>query len=124
VVVLRFRTYGIPICSGDILIEAVWLNGEVCSGDISDCVLSGIPMQETKAIRVYPNPACESFSLDLDEPSQVKLTGPDGRVVWNLRIAEPGDDRKFPLSGLPSGIYVVEVRTPQCTRFEKLLVVH
>jgi hypothetical protein len=59
------------------------------------------------AIRIYPNPATESFRIDgLTASVQVAVTDVNGRPVFRKTVAE---NEPIAIGHLPQGIYVVNV---------------
>jgi hypothetical protein len=71
---------------------------------------SGIPAVSLQAVRVFPNPATDVITVEMDpapEPAQFKLMDPSGKFVA-ARIVTGGQAR-ISLAGLQSGIYLYTV---------------
>jgi hypothetical protein len=71
---------------------------------------------------LYPNPAQNTFSLQIDENKdlyQVTIYSLDGKKLWhkeNIQANDPVD-----VSGLEQGMYIIEIQTPQETVTKRLL---
>ncbi|MEO0473696.1 MAG: T9SS type A sorting domain-containing protein [Bacteroidota bacterium] len=74
-------------------------------------------------IRVYPNPASESFSVDItgggSYPVRIELLDLRGKTVYQSTATLPF---KFSTAGIPAGIYVVQVRMQNRVFLQKLFI--
>lgn len=73
------------------------------------------------SISIYPQPASDEFFIRFDGPiSSLKLTDVLGREVFVNRNA----DKRYDISGLANGCYVIQLRSGANTYIQKLLVQH
>jgi hypothetical protein len=63
-------------------------------------------------LKLYPNPATDNLTLEVENPSHPELTVLNvlGQPVWKMRYSE-GNRHQIPVSGLPSGVYRLQVTT-------------
>jgi hypothetical protein len=61
-------------------------------------------------LKLYPNPATDNLTLEVENPSHPQLTVLNvlGQPVWKMRCSE-GNRHQIPVSGLPSGVYRLQV---------------
>ena len=55
------------------------------------------------APRLVPNPSCDRFRLEADGPCSLRVSDMEGRVVYERRAVQPGEEVRH---GLPTGTYV------------------
>lgn len=71
---------------------------------------SSLPGLPAGTVQVYPNPACHQLVVLLDGAAQVQLFALQGQQVLRTQ----GEKRvELELISLPSGMYILEVRSPQ-----------
>lgn len=79
-------------------------------------------------VAVYPNPAHGTFNVSFtaksNEAITLELIGFDGRVVWqNQTVTQTGTNAiSVPNLNLPSGIYMVRIKTPVGDIGRKLMI--
>ncbi len=79
-------------------------------------------------LSVYPNPAKGAFTVGFtaqrNEAVSLELISFDGQVVWQsaAQIRQGPNSIKVDRAGLPSGIYLVRLRTPEGDLSRKLVV--
>ncbi|HOY96030.1 MAG TPA: T9SS type A sorting domain-containing protein [Catalimonadaceae bacterium] len=63
-------------------------------------------------LKLYPNPATDNLTLEVENQSHPELTVLNvlGQPVWKMRCTE-GNRHQIPVSGLPSGVYSLQVTT-------------
>jgi hypothetical protein len=63
-------------------------------------------------VNIYPNPAREQFTVELDKPSNIKVINALGQTVINIDV-----DGKSIIntSTLPAGIYIIRVEGYKAT---------
>lgn len=85
------------------------LEGSPCDSLIS----SSIQDLDLGQLNIHPNPATDYLVVELSERVQgeveVTLTSQHGVKV--LRVAISGDEERIDVSGIPSGVYVLTIRT-------------
>lgn len=87
--------------------------------------LSGVPTQEPPqqvSVAVAPNPARDVASVQVTgaEPKRAVLFDVLGNMVWESSVASPGFDVR--LSGLPAGLYALQIDTDRGRVARKLVV--
>ena len=65
----------------------------------------------SRNMEIWPNPFVEQIRIRIHESGvqPVRLYDLDGRIAWSARVPLPGEISLPP--GLPSGIYILEIRT-------------
>lgn len=111
----------------------IWQRMEFCSIFLSNTKwfsIAGIaaidPLLSAQQFRFFPNPACGSVTLafqDLHGTAQVRLLDMNGHILRS-EVLHPhqGTSFSFDLSGIPAGMYLVQVLSPHFTTIQKLLV--
>lgn len=80
----------------------------------------GIGHASRKAIALYPNPASEKFYIrNLEETARITIYDLSGRIVFEKNIQE---EEAIPVSGLNTGMYIVEIHTGTKKVNERLVV--
>jgi len=78
---------------------------------------TGIAASRAEAIAVYPNPATDIIRFNSPEKAELTLSGADGKVVYRAQVAgEVGTD----ISGLAAGVYLLELRTANGVRTQRI----
>jgi hypothetical protein len=92
-------------------------------------VISGIGNHALNNFSVYPNPARSSFTLDLSLPesshAEITLISPAGKIfniLSNTRLAAGTHELHVSGSDIPSGIYIISVKTNCCAGFSRIAV--
>jgi hypothetical protein len=81
--------------------------------------LEAITVSDVK-LALYPNPAVESFRIDIDVPvKDVRIYNMAGAQV--KAVSEP-ENNVVNVNGLGSGVYMVTVATANATQTAKLIV--
>lgn len=79
----------------------------------------------TQTIRVYPNPAKEFVTINLneftDKVNSISLINIQGQQISSTQIAEEKSIR-LALHGLPYGVYFIQIDTEQGVLTKKLVV--
>lgn len=75
-----------------------------------------------RAVKIYPNPANNQFTLQTDVPLE-KLTIYDlsGRMVNNVDLSEMKNEMTVNISSLVSGIYIVRIESDQGSIVKNLM---
>jgi hypothetical protein len=81
---------------------------------------------QTSTMQAYPNPSKGSFSLHLASTSArtatVVLRDVTGRVVLERTQPYNGQDLSVDATSLKSGIYMVQVTTPEAVQVSRVVV--
>jgi len=77
-----------------------------------------VKLQTDAEVKIYPNPAVESFTIDAADFDQVKVVDLSGRTVYSS-LLETG---QLKVSSLSSGAYVVILSSPEQTISKKLVI--
>lgn len=67
-----------------------------------------IPSKATNFIRIYPNPVNDILYIQAAEPVSVLLTDIAGRKLMELQHT-----RQLPMTGLPAGVYMLQVKNKE-----------
>ncbi len=90
-----------------------------------DAMVSTEEAAPANSLRLFPNPAREELNLQFERPVSgpvtLRLLSLQGREVRQQRFDESGSMR-LNLSGLPAGIYLVQVQTAKVMFTEKVMV--
>jgi len=54
-------------------------------------------------IHIYPNPADEELTIEINEPSEITITDMNGQIVWNTHASQLVSS--YEISMLPAGVY-------------------
>jgi hypothetical protein len=92
---------------------------EIAKYEFQSVLVLSSPELTQGTISIFPNPAIDSFSLQL--PSHQSLTG----NILNLsgQVVLPITSTKMDVSGLKKGIYVVEIIVDGVKYVERLIVI-
>ena len=87
----------------------------------------GVEELETEQfIKVYPNPAKNFVTIDLegftDKITQINMLNSQGQQVLSVIIADNEKKMFLPISGLPVGIYVLQLKTSSGIKTKKIVV--
>lgn len=93
----------------------------ICRVDSQILDTREIPV-ENRDMKLYPNPAASSFTVEFDQPmDEIRIFDVNGNTV---RVIESHRKTKERIStaGLPSGTYIVQMRASDTIRYKKLLI--
>ncbi len=74
-----------------------------------------------KSFSIYPNPASDKVTLNVEEDVTVNLYKSTGEQVETVQL---GADKQIDVSRLCSGIYILEAKTAQGSVRQKLIIQH
>ena len=100
-----------------------YTDGNGCSASASETILvdacAVLSEQENDGLRVYPNPANESFVISFEATiDRVCLTDLSGRTIKTY-----GENlQEYDVKDTPSGMYVLEIRSNKKIRTTRLLI--
>jgi len=106
----------------------------VCDGAVAfvesdDRSSSNDILKETFGFNLYPNPAADILQLriqDIDvRKSIIRLSRIDGSLISSKPLTNYGSGKNFtiPLSSVPTGLYILEVHSPEGNISEKITIV-
>ncbi|MDR6966189.1 hypothetical protein J2X31_000182 [Flavobacterium arsenatis] len=72
------------------------------------------------SIKIYPNPASDYFTIQLDEQAKVAVYDISGRIILEKNIAST---EKINTSSLTSGVYIVQVLFAQGKKIAERLII-
>lgn len=90
-------------------------NGIDCGTPDLTVSVSEIPIQPQ--IRIYPNPAGDFFSLDMEIQAAIQIFNLSGKQMDIKKI----NNKQFDCSNYPPGIYILQIRTDKGKHFRKLV---
>lgn len=102
------------------------LNGDNFVGLPYDCDMELTAIQEnnTSSISIFPNPANTEFTVKVDNQQglNVQLYNLTGQQVCSYSVA--GNQLTIPRSGLPGGVYIVQIQAGHSVIRHKVLLVN
>jgi hypothetical protein len=82
--------------------------------------LTGIPeINKNDDILVYPNPANSYFTVETTQQATIEIFNMQGQLIKTL--ATTGNKTNLDVSALPSGVYVVEVKSEKVYKVGKFV---
>jgi Secretion system C-terminal sorting domain len=110
------------------LLKNWWVN-ELDKGCFS--LITATPdaqVAEVLGMQVYPNPNAGSFVLRLEQPSRhaigVAMLNLQGQQVWQGSLPAGGRTLQVETDGLPSGLYLLQVRDGGLQSMHKVVIAH
>lgn len=124
-VMLRFEMiYGI-ICPGDIYDVEAYINGNVCSFQFNDCIVSN--QSETlnllNNVKVYPNPVVSLLYLEVPQDSRIRISDMHGQTLIHTVSNNQNEKLEIDLEHFASGIYLLSI-TENLTTINKKIIVY
>ncbi|HRI40927.1 MAG TPA: T9SS type A sorting domain-containing protein, partial [Bacteroidia bacterium] len=114
----------LPVVNGDYHVIATdSLGCEAISADFNFILTSVIGQSSAGSIRVYPNPAEQTVTIDLGQSSggfSLRVLDMTGRVC--LQVMQEGSKAEVDLRGLVTGTYSVEIVAGGMHAVKRLLV--
>ncbi len=121
---VRFSVQNKPLCSPDLNTVIAYLNGDVCSVKIVECVTTGIPspVPGEPQVIVFSNHSSGILSVQSGENSQMKLlTLNGGQTVLEGRIHE-NEKNEFNIGRLAGGIYMMQVYNDRFRTVKRIFI--
>jgi hypothetical protein len=125
-VTLKFAGSVLPVCLQDFWVQNVWLNGDVCSAGVRECVLSSDPdMEDIEVMKIsaMPNPVSDVLRVTSTLDGDVDVYDLSGRIV-HKGLTEGGvieiDVRS---AGLETGLYFLILKNALATESVRFQVV-
>ena len=124
-VAIRFNVISGQFCVNDLRTIKVYLNGDMCSYKIIDCLHVGIAAinKNNDQLTIYPNPANEKLILAFPKNAQLELVQADGRIVIQSHIFA-GQTKELLISHLTNGVYLLRVFNEQFISSKKISIQH
>jgi hypothetical protein len=124
---LRYFDYGVSYATDAFRFAVTDGNGGMVSGTFTiSAILAAKEVVSGPAFSLSPNPATESVRLDfgtgLTSDATVLIQDASGKTVRNILLSSGLTTRNIGLSGIPSGMYVVAVRSASGVAVRKLVV--
>ncbi len=113
-ILIRFRLFSDPFEVGwGWLIDDIYIQEEILS----------LTEEIVDALAIYPNPVAGNSVINytLSDAGVLSILGIDGRRVWTREISESGQIQ-FPVDQLRPGVYAIQLRTPQTSIVQKIIV--
>lgn len=80
-----------------------------------------LPDTESKAIRVYPNPANDYLVVHCGESlNRIQLLAPTGRV-WIDEMVSTGNEKRIDIKEIPAGVYLLSAETEHGVHITKVI---
>ena len=121
---VRFSFQNKPFCSPDMNTVIAYLNGDVCSVKIVECVTTGIqsPGTDEPQVSVFSDPSSGILTVQAGENSQMKLmTINGGQTVLEGQILE-NQRNDFTIGRLAGGIYVLQVYNDRFRTVKRIFI--
>jgi subtilisin-like proprotein convertase family protein len=124
---LRYFDYGVSYATDAFRFAVTDGNGGMVSATFTiSAILAAKEVVSGPAFSLSPNPATESVRLDfgtgLTSDVTVLIQDASGKTVRNLQLNSGLTTRSINLNGIPSGMYVVAVRSASGVAVRKLVV--
>lgn len=98
--------------------------GEVIFDPLGSCSPLSTNSRDEPALKLYPNPSSGPISITTDlQIENLTVLDINGRHVFQLKPNQSGTVQ-FDLTHLPSGLYVIKVKTPEGIQTQKLSITH
>ncbi len=120
------------LCNADLNSVIAYLNGDVCSVKIVDCIPNGIEdIHDNKSsTTVYPNPAEENATVEFSLAAKSELTisvhNVMGQIVYETIPSEysSGSHKvNLNLYGLQGGVYIIHINSENETKSARISVI-
>jgi hypothetical protein len=107
--------------SGDLTLTATMSSNTAVSSTVTTTVALAVSTETTPAptFNIYPNPAAEFISISGGEAFSLKIYELSGRQVMQKDRLLSGETVN--IGSLPSGLYILEIRTAGATIMEKFM---
>ncbi len=122
ILIIRFQVASGPMCSGEIYNLNTWMNGNVCSNEIIDCIVSGIEEQEEIILEIFPNPATDYISINSQFNGTVTIFDLNAKKMGESIQVEEGKILYAPVANLPSGLYILNYTSAKITSNIRLVI--
>lgn len=107
-VTIQFQVLSGTFCVADISQLTVLLNGDPCTGKVSDCVTNKVGEISTGSVfEVYPNPVTDLLTIETVSCESIEILNVLGEQVWSHDGSFDGK-LSIDLSQLKRGIYIVQ----------------
>jgi len=119
---VRFNVLAGTFCSPDINTIIGYLNGDVCSVKVIECISTGIadPGKTDNGILAYPNPASGWLTIEAPENATIELFDINGKQVLRQFMDNP--KQQINTQNLDNGVYVLKVYDHQLISVQKILI--
>lgn len=81
---------------------------------------SGVQEKTSMPVRVYPNPASESITVDVEADATLTVTGLNGNIILNTGIA--GGSTTIPTSQWAEGLYLVRITGAEASKTVRIVI--
>lgn len=122
-VLIKFNRLFGQFCINDLNTVKVYMNGDMCSFKIIDCLQLGINSVQNgkQQIVVYPNPASQNVVIDIYDNAQLQLLAADGRCLKHSYLFA-NQKNKVSLEMIPNGLYFVKIYNNDFSEIKKLII--
>lgn len=120
---IRFTILSGQFCDTDLRSVKVYLNGEVCSVKIVDCLHVNVAELNTKAatFTLYPNPVIDAFTIEASQDANIELFQMDGRIVLQLSV-KAFEKLVIDTKNMDAGLYLLRTFNAQFNQTEKIII--
>ena len=81
----------------------------------------------SKPIKIYPNPANDKITVSFDRPVnekvRIQIINTSGMTIFSSGVTPKGKIVELDVSGLASGIYIVNIRTKDFITNKKVIII-
>ena len=120
---LRFTVLSGEFCDDDLRTVKVYLNGDMCSYKIIDCI--HVDSRQTEGnnqdVTVFPNPSSENFCVKIAHHSSLEMFAADGRKILQTSI-NPYQANEIITKQFATGIYFLRITNEKFTTTKKISI--
>lgn len=122
-VLIKFNRIFGQFCMNDLSTVKVYMNGDMCSFKIIDCVQVGFESIENskQQIFIYPNPAKQNLVIDIPENAHVQILATDGRCLMQGQLLA-NQKNEIALETIPNGLYFIKVYNIDFSEIKKIII--
>jgi hypothetical protein len=121
---VRFNVLTGDFCSNDINTVTGYLNGDLCSVKVIECLSTGISnlAAPSDAIDVFPNPANDILTVEAPVKSVIEIFDLSGKMI---KAEQMDNDRKeINVKSLREGVYILKAYTEQFVSVKRIIISH
>jgi len=119
---ISFNMLGHFLCSDDLDSVKAYLNGDLCSVKVVECLTDAVPENTSNHFYAFPNPASERLNIKCKSNAKMLLQDLKGSIVFEGVNDESSDVMMIDVSQFPKGMYVLGVQENDTISFQKIVL--